>query len=67
MKKWFLILFMVSILYLAVDKARKKKGGSREILRRLNASITFLAWFLLVIYGLAFVYWILKYIFGGGE
>jgi apolipoprotein N-acyltransferase len=66
MKKWLLILFMLTVLVLVVDKTRKQKGGGREILRRLNATINLLAWFLLVVYGLAFIYWIFKYIFRGG-
>lgn len=66
MKKWLFILFMLTVLYLVYDKTRKEKGGGREILRRLNAAITWLAWFLLVIYGLAFIYWVIRYFFQGG-
>ncbi|MCK4835956.1 MAG: hypothetical protein KAT17_04930 [Candidatus Aminicenantes bacterium] len=63
MKKWYFILFILAILYLVFNKAKKQKKGGRETLRRLNATFNILAWFLLLVYGGAFIYWILKSIF----
>jgi len=64
MKKWTFILLVITILYLVFSKARRQKQGGREIIRRLNATFNLLAWFLLLVYGVAFVYWIVKSIFG---
>ena len=63
MKKWYLILLLTAILYLVFSTSRKQKKGGREILRRLNSTMNMLAWFLLLVYGLAFIYWIIKSIF----
>ena len=63
MKKWYLILLLTAILYLVLSTSRKQKKGGREILRRLNSTMNLLAWFLLMVYGLAFIYWIIKSIF----
>lgn len=63
MKKWYLILLLTAILYLVFSTGRKQKKGGREILRRLNSTMNMLAWFLLLVYGLAFIYWVIKSIF----
>jgi len=63
MKKWYLILLLTSILYLVFSASKKHKKGGREILRRLNSTMSLLAWFLLLVYGLAFIYWVFKSIF----
>jgi cbb3-type cytochrome oxidase subunit 3 len=63
MKKWYLILLLTAILYLVFSTSRKHKKGGREILRRLNSTMSLLAWFLLLVYGLAFIYWVFKSIF----
>lgn len=65
MKKWAFVLLLTTVLYLVFSNTRRQKQGGREIIRRLNATFTLLAWFLLVVYGVAFVYWILKSILGG--
>ena len=63
MKKWAFILLLVSILVLIINRSRKQKQGGREIIRRLNAAFSWLAWFLILVYGVAFVYWVVKSIF----
>ena len=63
MKKWYLILLLTAILYLVLSTSIKQKKGGREILRKLNSTMNMLAWFLLLVYGLAFIYWIIKSVF----
>jgi hypothetical protein len=63
MKKWYLIIFIAASFYIIWNSTRKKKGGKREFLRRLNSYINLLAWFLLAVYGLAFIYYVLKGLF----
>lgn len=63
MKKWYLIFFIAASFYLILNSTRKKKTGGREFLRRLDIYINALAWFLILVYGLAFIYYMLKGLF----
>ena len=63
MKKWYLVLFIAASIYIIWNSTRKKKAGPREFFKRVNSYINLLAWFLLLVYGLAFIYLILKAIF----
>ncbi|MCK5058697.1 MAG: hypothetical protein KAT34_18750 [Candidatus Aminicenantes bacterium] len=63
MKKWYIVIF--AILVFTVLASIKKRRTSRKdgIIKRIDAFINLLFWFLLVAYGLTFLYWLYRAIF----
>jgi hypothetical protein len=59
MRKWLVLLLALAILY-ALPKINTRRGRTRyPFLKRLNDTINILAVVLLVVYVVAFVYWLL--------
>jgi len=57
MKKWLILGGIVLIVALILSGRQRNRRG---LLATLNRYFTLLAWFMLVVYGLAFLYWILR-------
>jgi hypothetical protein len=57
MRKWLFVGLVLAILY-ALSKANARRWRERyPILKRIDRTISLLAWTLLTVYGLAFLYW----------
>jgi hypothetical protein len=63
MKKWLVLGFIFLIVYLAVGSRRSAKERGTGLFAYLHHYFNLLAWFLLVVYGLAFLYWIVRPLF----
>jgi hypothetical protein len=58
MRKWLYVLLAISVLY-AVSRLNSEKRKARyPILKRIDKTVTYLAWILLAAYGITFLYWI---------
>ena len=57
MRKWLLLLALLGLVYLVLKVSRGKKDRS-PFLKRLNETLTLLAWALVAAYTLFFLYWL---------
>lgn len=57
MRKWLLLLALLGLVYLVLKVSRGKKDPS-PFLKRLNETLTLLAWTLVAAYTLFFLYWL---------
>ena len=62
MRKWFLVLIII-ILVFVISKAGKKKDPSSPFLQRFNETLSIVVWALVVAYVLSFLYWLYTQIF----
>ena len=60
MKKWLILGFIILIVYMIVGSRRGARERGKGFFAYLQHYFNLLAWFLLVVYGLAFIYWVLK-------
>jgi hypothetical protein len=58
MRKWLFVLLVLAILYALTTLTGRKYRARNPILRRVDRAITFVVWFLLAAYGIAFFYWL---------
>lgn len=58
LRKWLSLGLVVAVLY-ALSKLNTRKRRDRyPVIKRIDKTITILAWTLLAAYGLAFLYWL---------
>jgi hypothetical protein len=62
MRRWFLFLLVLIILYI-VAKAGKKKEASTPFHRRFNETLSIVVWALVIVYVLSFLYWLYTQLF----
>ncbi len=62
MRKWLLLLAILGLVYILSQINRRKKDRS-PFLKRLNETLSLLAWALVIAYGLFFLYWLYTQIF----
>jgi len=62
MRKWLLLLALLGLVYLVSHINRRKKDRS-PFLKRLNETLSLLAWALVATYTLFFLYWLYTQIF----
>ena len=62
MRKWLLMLAILGMVYL-VSKIGRKKEDRSPFLKRLNETLSLLAWALVAAYTLFFLYWLYTQIF----
>ncbi|MBN1272233.1 MAG: hypothetical protein JXB26_08165 [Candidatus Aminicenantes bacterium] len=62
MRKWLLILFLIGIFYVLSWMNKNKLQKRYAFLKRLDLTLTIAAWTILIVYGLAFLYWVYKLI-----
>ncbi|MCI0471577.1 MAG: hypothetical protein L0Y73_07970 [Candidatus Aminicenantes bacterium] len=66
MKKWYIVIITIAVFYIlaAIKKIQKNHGPrGKGIFKRIDTFITFVFWFLLIVYGVTFIYWLCKAIF----
>jgi hypothetical protein len=59
MRKWLLLLLALAILYVLPKINTRRTRTHYPYLKRLNETINILAFVLLIVYLVAFVYWLL--------
>lgn len=62
MRKWFFFLGILALVYIISRINRRKKERS-PFFKRLNETFSIIAWVLLIVYVLFFLYWIYTRIF----
>ena len=62
MRKWLLMLAILGLVYLVSQIGRRKKQRP-PFLKRLNETLSLLAWALVAAYSLFFLYWLYTQIF----
>ena len=62
MRKWLLLLAILGLVYLVSQINRRKKDRT-PFLKRLNETLSLLAWALVAAYTLFFLYWLYTQIF----
>ena len=63
MRKWFLLLGLILIVYLLSLVNSKKAKNKSPFLKRFNETITILVWALTAAYGITFFLWLYRTIF----
>jgi hypothetical protein len=63
MKKWYIVIIIFLLFYLVVLSDKIETLKTNKFLKRINNFINIMAWLLLIFYGAAFIYWIIKTIF----
>jgi uncharacterized BrkB/YihY/UPF0761 family membrane protein len=63
MRKWLYLLLFIAILYVVSKLGTKKQGKKYPILKQISETITIAVWVLLVVYAVAFFYWLYTVIF----
>jgi len=63
MRKWLFFLVIIAAVYMLSQVGRRKESRS-SFLKRLNETFSIIAWVLLAVYTLAFLYWLFTEIFG---
>jgi len=58
MRKWLYVLLAISVLYALSRLNSEKRKARYPILRRIDKTVTYLAWILLAAYGITFIYWL---------
>jgi len=64
MRKWLYLLLVIAILYAISTLGNQKKPSRGPILKRIDKTVTIIVWTLVIIYGAAFLYWLLKKLIG---
>lgn len=63
LRKWLYAGLVLAILY-ALSKMNKRRWRDRyPIIKRIDRTISLLAWTLLTVYGLTFLYWLYTRVF----
>jgi Mn2+/Fe2+ NRAMP family transporter len=63
MKKWYIVIFAILVFTILASIKKRRTSRKDGIIKRIDAFINLLFWFLLVAYGLAFLYWLYRAIF----
>jgi DNA-binding Lrp family transcriptional regulator len=63
MKKWYFVIFSIVFFYILAAVKKKRKLKKDGIIKRIDAFINLLFWFLLIAYGLTFLYWLYRALF----
>ncbi len=62
MRKW-LYLLLALVLFVAISKMNRKRKVRSPFFKRLNETVSILAWVLLAVYSLYFLRWLFTQIF----
>jgi hypothetical protein len=62
MRKWFLFLVIIGLVYLA-SKAGQRGENRSSFHQRFSETVSILVWVLIVAYVLSFLYWLYSQIF----
>jgi cadmium resistance protein CadD (predicted permease) len=62
MRKWFLFLIVVILVYV-FSKATQKKKTSSPFHQRFNETLSIVVWALVIAYVMSFLYWLYTQIF----
>jgi len=62
MRKWFLFLLIVIVLYIVAKAGKGKETGS-PFHRRFSETLSIVVWALVIVYVLSFLYWLYTQIF----
>lgn len=63
MKKWYFVIITILVFYILASIKKRQKSQKGGIIKRIDSFINLLFWFLLIAYGLAFVYWLYQTLF----
>jgi len=63
LRKWFLGLFIIMIFTALLRLGGKKGGHSTRLGSRIKKTLSMLAWVLLSVYVLSFLYWLVTAVF----
>jgi len=64
MRKWLYLLLVIAILYAISTFGNKKRIARDPFLKRIDKIITIVVWTLVIVYGVAFLYWLYTKIIG---
>jgi hypothetical protein len=62
MRKWFLFLAILGLVYI-VSKASRRGDDRSPFRQRFNETLSILVWVLIVVYVMSFLYWLYSQIF----
>jgi multisubunit Na+/H+ antiporter MnhB subunit len=62
MRKWFLFLIIIVLIYIFL-KATRKREPSSPFHQRFNETLSVIVWALVIAYVLSFLYWLYTQIF----
>ncbi len=64
MRKWLYLLLLIAILYAISTANNKRKPAPTPFLKRVSKMITIVAWTILAVYAVAFLYWLYTELIG---
>jgi magnesium-transporting ATPase (P-type) len=62
MRKWFLFLVILGLIYI-LSKASRKKETRSPFHKRFNETVSIVVWVMLIAYVVSFLYWLYTQIF----
>jgi Ca2+/Na+ antiporter len=62
MRKWLFFLAILALVYI-ISRINRTKQGRSPFFKRLNETFSIIAWVLLTVYILLFLYWLYTRIF----
>lgn len=63
MRRFLIVLLLIGVFYVLSALNKKRLQNRFPFLKRIDASLTIVAYALLAVYGLAFFYWLYTMIF----
>ena len=62
MRKWFLFLVILGLIFI-LSKASRKKEARSPFHKRFNETVSIVVWVVLIAYVVSFIYWLYTQIF----